>query len=263
MASLLIDAGNTRIKWGILNDQGVIASRGFLLTSEAAVMSEGLQAFLPMIDRALYVSVASDLVNRHIESMLEEHLRDAWHRFVPAAEVAGVANDYADPSQLGADRLVAAIGAWARIGKACLVVNCGTATTVDIVVPNHLQKKEPNATFRHDTAAARFSGGIILPGLSLMKSSLYRNTARLPEASGKFADIPDNTLDAIETGCLLAQVGAIEAMARQFNTAVPVVLSGGAASLIAGLLRSRGFTVIEAPELVLEGLSVAILQRFS
>jgi type III pantothenate kinase len=96
-----------------------------------------------------------------------------------------------------------------------------------------------------------------------MKSALRRNTARLPEAAGRVVAVPDNTDDAIETGCLLAQVGAVEAMWRQFSEPVPVLLAGGAADHLRNALQARGIVVIDAPELVLEGLAVAILHRFS
>ena len=228
------------------------------------------------VDRAIYVSVAGDAVNHHLAQTLSKLVGDAWQRFVSVPAVCGLRNDYANPGQLGADRLAAALGAWQRGQSDCLVVNCGTATTIDVVrrgddmltrlplSPSQaarpdLQKKLGNATLE---AQAHFVGGVILPGLSLMKSSLFRNTARLPDAAGKVVPIPDNTDDAIETGCLLAQLGAIEAMRRNLPAKAPLVLSGGAAKNLQPYLLDCGFTVVDAPELVLEGLAVAILHRF-
>lgn len=293
MSDLLIDAGNTRIKWGLSEASGRIVARGALPTAEAAMLGNTLRQTGAVIERAIFVSVASDEVNQTLAQTVGELAGDRWSRFASTPQVADLRNDYAQPAQLGADRLAAALGAWRRVQKDCLVVNCGTATTIDRVerlatgpasgalqsfhghaqqTPDggslrsphggslRSQKKSANATAG---PSARFAGGVILPGLSLMKSALRRNTARLPEAAGRVVAVPDNTDDAIETGCLLAQVGAVEAMWRQFADPVPVLLAGGAAGQLCNALQARGMSVTEAPELVLEGLAVAILQRFS
>ena len=118
-----------------------------------------------------------------------------WFASVP--QLAGVRNGYRNPAQLGCDRFAAAIGAHAlEPGKALVVATCGTATTIDAL-----------------SADGDFLGGMILPGLGLMASSLARNTAQLPQiaASGAVpAGFADNTDDAILSGCLSAQAGAIE-----------------------------------------------------
>jgi type III pantothenate kinase len=282
MSELLIDAGNTRIKWGLSDGAGRIAQRGALPTTEAAALESAVRQTGAVIERAIFVSVASDEVNQVLAQAVKALAGDRGSRFRSTRQLADLRNDYADPAQLGADRLAAALGAWHRVQRNCLVVNCGTATTIDVVetlsaVPAsgalspsefppslhgdslRLQNNSTNAA----GPQARFVGGVILPGLSLMKSALRRNTARLPEAAGRVAAVPDNTDDAIETGCLLAQVGAVEAMWRQFSSPPPVLLAGGAAGQLRAALQARGMSVTEAPDLVLEGLAVAILHRFS
>lgn len=279
MPDLLIDAGNTRIKWGLSDASGRIVGRGALPTSEAAALENTLRQTGAAIARAIFVSVADDAVNQTLAKSLSRLAGEHWSRFVSAPQVAELRNDYAQPAQLGADRLAAALGAWRRVQRDCLVVNCGTATTIDLVerlapasaaLPSQGEGQQlpdgDSLRSQNNSAAAppaRFAGGVILPGLSLMKSALRRNTARLPEAAGRVVAVPDNTDDAIETGCLLAQVGAVEAMWRQFPGPLPVLLAGGAAGHLRSALQTRGMSVIEAPELVLEGLAVAILQRFS
>src|SRR5437899_12704171 len=98
----------------------------------------------------------------------------------------------------------------------CFVVTAGTATTVDVL--------------RGDGS---FVGGVILPGLELMKRSLARNTAGLSLARGRFSAEPRNTADAIETGCLLAQAGAIERAFATMEHGAACVLAGGAGRLVA------------------------------
>ena len=271
MADLLIDAGNTRIKWALSDRQGGFVERGALPTCEAKSLLDVLPVCRLAVDCAIYVSVVDEPVNQAIEEVLSTRVGQRWARFVSTEQAAGMRNDYAVPAQLGPDRLAAALGAWQRVAGDCLVVSCGTATTIDRVerlpgpcpVPvndeSGLQKKSGNATF---APLARFAGGVILPGLALMKSALCQNTARLPDAAGRFVAVPDNTDDAIETGCLLAQVGAIGAMWRGFSFPVPVVLAGGAGGQLLAHLASQKMPVIDAPELVLEGLAVAILRRF-
>src|SRR5258708_39952458 len=127
----------------------------------------------------------------------------------------GVTNGYGKPAQLGADRWAALIGAWSILRGPCLVVTAGTATTMDVL--------------RGD---GRFVGGVIFPGLELMKRSLARNTAGLPLARGRFSAEPRNTADAIETGCLLAQAGAIERAFAAMEQGAASVLPGGAAPRI-------------------------------
>jgi type III pantothenate kinase len=114
------------------------------------------------------------------------------------------------------------------------VVTAGTATTVDVL--------------RGD---GRFVGGVILPGLELMKRSLARDTAGLPLAKGRFAGEPRNTADAIETGCLLAQAGAIERAFATMEPGAACVLAGGSARRIA---RHLSIPVRLVDNLVLEGL---------
>jgi len=286
MIGLLIDAGNTRLKWALVDLARMnFLQSGHLPTAEAASVERLAGEWQTGLARqpalAMFVSVADEAVNTALFSTLELLCPKRWVRFVAAAQVAGVANAYANPTQLGADRLAAAIGAWQRTHRAALVVNCGTATTIDLVAPlgeagalANLQKKSFNAAWANrmaqftelrrpeNAAEACFAGGVILPGVALMKSALFRNTARLPDAAGQWVAIPDNTDDAIATGCLEAQSGAVRGMRERLPAGAPVVLSGGAASLLRPLLAGSDIDLIEAPELVLEGLAVAILRRF-
>jgi len=155
-----------------------------------------------------------------------------------------VQNEYRDPGQLGADRWHALIGARARVGRGVLaVINAGTATTVDGL-----------------SAEGRFMGGTIAPGLELMRSSLAAGTARLPLAKGQYVALPDNTADAIHTGVLDAQIGYIERRIRRIREKaggnVNLVIAGGnAAAIVAALEGESGFArLVHDPDVVLWGL---------
>jgi type III pantothenate kinase len=122
-----------------------------------------------------------------------------------------VRNRYERPEQLGPDRWAALIAARAlEPGRACLVVNAGTCTTVDML-----------------SAQGEFAGGLILPGIDLMRFVLHEHTGRLPLQEGQFVAAPRNTLDAIETGCRHAQAGAVERMYREMAPGSACLLSGG------------------------------------
>jgi type III pantothenate kinase len=170
-----------------------------------------------------------------------------WLRSQPRFEGAvSLLNGYRDPSQLGADRWHAVLGACARLPASSLVVaNAGTATTVDCV--------------RATGGPAQFVGGCIAPGVRLMLESLKRGTAALPLAEGPFAEFPDTTDRAIVTGVLDAQAGLVERVWRRFaaslGAAPRLLLAGGNAEVLAAHLPVELAPVIEH-NLVLHGLAL-------
>ena len=221
---LLIDAGNTRIKWALAAPAG---APGAWLASGAVTHAQldTLQAAWRSlaISAVLLSNVAGTAIGARLRAQLPASLPpQAIATFASLPALAGVTNDYREPSQLGCDRFAAAIGAHALApGQAVIVANCGTATTIDAV-----------------TADGVFLGGMILPGLGLMASSLARNTAQLPQIAGNSplpAGFADNTDDAILSGCLAAQAGAIERAVRMHGASA-CLLSGGAAQRIAPAL---------------------------
>ncbi|MEW6373992.1 MAG: type III pantothenate kinase [Pseudomonadota bacterium] len=218
---LLIDAGNTRVKWALAHPD---AHAGAWSASGAA-LHEGLAALGAEwqdagVTRAVVSNVAGPELRARLAALLGSIEVD-W--FASSAERAGLVNGYREPQRLGCDRFAAAIGARALApGQALVVATCGTATTVDAV-----------------TADGRFAGGMILPGLALMAGALARNTAQLPQATPGAAPPPlfaDNTNDAIVSGCLSAQAGAIE-RAVAGHAGAACILSGGAAPYIAPALK--------------------------
>lgn len=230
---IAIDAGNTRIKWGV-HDGARWVDQGALPTAEAGQLSV-LAAGWPRAARIVACNVAGESVERRIASALAPGFAPVcWLRSTAVA--CDVRNGYEQPERLGADRWAALIGARGRVAGASLVVCAGTATTVDWL-----------------DAAGTFRGGLILPGVDLMRASLARNTAQLPLAEGNFRAEPRNTMDAIVSGCLQAQIGAVERMfaALAAEPGATCLLTGGAAPQIAPHL-SVPFQLVES--LILEGL---------
>jgi len=245
---LLIDAGNTSVKWVLAEPD---APLGSWQQAGACARDDVVQLAHDWRGLPVAAALVSNVAGAEFAALLAAQARQAFGAGLPLsfftsrAACAGVVNGYRDPGQLGCDRFAAAIGARALFPQQpLLVVHCGTATTVDAL-----------------TADGRFLGGMILPGLGLMTGALAANTAQLPQtppqavALDRFAD---NTVDAIASGCIAAQAGAIERAlalhARGHGGAVRCVLAGGAAAWIAPHLQQPCERV---DNLVLIGLQVA------
>ncbi|AIY43947.1 Pantothenate kinase type III [Collimonas arenae] len=252
MAMLLVDVGNTRIKWALAPLPETRQPAGNWLESGSAGLSE-LSALSERwrklaVSRILLSNVAGEHTQERLQTMLEivfgAGLRPQW--FASPSQLAGLRNGYRNPAQLGCDRFAAALGAQRLFPlQTLLVATCGTATTIDAV-----------------SADGLFSGGMILPGLGLMATSLARSTAKLPHITDHVqvgALFADNTDDAIISGCINAQVGAIERafamLGRQAgDTRLRCIVAGGSASLIAPYLSIQHETI---DNLVLIGLQTA------
>lgn len=165
-------------------------------------------------------------------------------------EVAGVdfpipvRADVDEPKRVGVDRLLAALAARETAGAPCVVVDAGTAITVDAVGPD-----------------GAFLGGAILPGPAIAAQALADGTAQLPHVALPEAApqaIGRSTEAAIAAGCVRGTAGAIEALAaavrERLGAGAPLVLTGGHAARLMPLLSSNPHHV---PELVLEGLVLA------
>ena len=235
MRILAIDAGNTRIKWGV-HAGGSWQVQGWVETPRVTRLA-GAWAKLQAPDRVIAANVAGARVARALAAAARRFQRRI--RFVrSAAAQCGVKSSYENPQQLGADRWAALIGARHFHRGPCVVVNAGTTVTVDAL-----------------TADGVFLGGMIVAGAGLMRVALARGTAGLRPRAGRFTYFPARTADAIESGAVNALAGAVERMLRfmqQTGQEAPLtVISGGAARLIAPQLNGA---VEVVDNLVLEGL---------
>ncbi len=227
---LCLDAGNTRLKFG-LREGAEWHAQGALEYASFNVLEKRLPAAPTHI---VACNVAGEPARQRIEALAASlKVRLDWLQ--SSAVACGVSNGYDMPQQLGADRWAALIGTRSLQPGACLVVLAGTATTIDSLDDQ-----------------GRFRGGLILPGLALMRSALARNTADLPQARGHFRALATNTDDAIVSGALHATLGAIERVRASLGSDVPCLLSGGAAAELVKHL-ARPYRVID--NLVLEGLA--------
>ena len=241
---LLVDIGNTFLKWGLFRARASGEGRENRLESGHVLLEEisGLAAQFSKF-RAPAQIVISNVAGTRVRSTIIR-LLETWpdapapHWLIPQAEQCGVINRYRNPAQLGSDRWAALIGARTLLGpKPALVVVCGTATTIDFL-----------------TGDGEFNGGVILPGVGLMLRALHQHTAALPDADGEYVENPLQTVDAIASGCQHAQAGAIERVYRLHAPKAPgmvCLISGGAARALSPRL-TIPFELHD--NLVLEGL---------
>jgi type III pantothenate kinase len=231
---LAIDAGNSRVKWG-WHDGRAWSSLATVSLIEFAAANHDINPFATTHENPERI-VISNVAGEGAHQLLINwtSIFDAeplWLR--GEAERCGVTSRYDRPEQLGPDRWAALVAARSLHQGACLVVNAGTATTADLL-----------------SAQGEFLGGLILPGVDLMRFVLHEHS--LPLQEGRFVQTPRNTVDAIESGCRHAQAGAVERMFRFAGKEAQCLVSGGAG---AALMQQLDLPCRYVENLVLEGLA--------
>jgi type III pantothenate kinase len=232
---LAIDAGNTRIKWGVHDGAGWLG-QGVVRRDEVAHLAALLPDF-PEVQQAVIASVTGAEADAALQAILDQRcIKPQWVK--ATAQACGVSNGYAYPEQLGCDRWAALIAAWKLKQAACVVASAGTALTVDAL-----------------SSRGEFLGGLIVPGLAMMKEALSANTAGVSQLDGNLREFPATTGDAVHSGVLKAMTGAVEQMAasleKREGSRPQLLLSGGDAAALQAALAGTGEIV---DNLVLEGL---------
>jgi type III pantothenate kinase len=245
MSALLVDIGNTRIKWARLSRTRLGRQRAATHAGwRAEDFSRVVIGSARGIDRIVVVSVAGTRTDRLLTAAARR--AGVGIEFATSQRrLAGVTTRYVDPWRLGTDRLVAVIGAYQMAkGRAACVIDVGTTLTVDLVDRKGIHR-----------------GGAIVPAPQLMVDSLLRNTSGILKRARGTSVAPTlfarTTRDAIEQGARHAAAAVIDravAEAKELlRTAPLVLLTGGAAQPLRGVIRSRH---IHVPDLVLRGLAV-------
>ena len=237
---LLIDAGNSRIKWALVRADGTQLAAGALSHRGAAQPD---WSTLPAPGSAWLSNVAGESVGARVAALLDAHWPQLPLTTIRAQpQQCGVTNRYTTPHALGSDRWAGMIGAHAAFpGEHLLLATFGTATTLEAL-----------------RADGCFVGGLIAPGWTLMMRSLGEHTAQLPTLDATAArglldadSAPDtarrgpffatDTPRSLSAGCTLAQAGLIERMWRdlqdEWQVPVRLVVSGGAVDEVASALK--------------------------
>jgi type III pantothenate kinase len=229
---LLIDAGNSSLKWALAED-ALWRAQGRCDYGEWPDLRPQLTAGT----HCFIASVAQAAHEQRLAILLEAAgIAPNWLK----AEVAfaDVKNTYLNPQQLGVDRWMGLIAARQRTREPVLVISVGTAMTVDAL-----------------SADGMFLGGLIVPGAALMRQALLQGTAQVVDAAGEWQAFPRNTADAVQSGIVTALCGAIQLqhtrLAAAAGTEPHCLLTGGDAGM---LLPHLGMPAEHVPALVLEGV---------
>lgn len=237
---LLVDLGNSRLKWAQQDSgQWLPGAKWYRDRDIAALLDEAWDG-VPPPATVVMTSVAAETTRR----ALEQWIRDRWavpvHRVQAQRRQLDVMNTYREPAALGADRWAALLGARGFTTHACAVVDCGTAVTLDVL-----------------SAEGVFVGGVIFPGLRLLRQSLGAGTAGIGAMEGDDSScLARTTADGVAAGALFGLAGAIERCLREQERALgetlEIFMTGGDAALLALHLARPA---LEVPDLVLKGLA--------
>jgi type III pantothenate kinase len=244
--ALLFDVGNTRLKWGLL-ENGHIRRTGS--ATHTKIHDSGFASLRTRLPRRVHRVFASNVAGASFATRLSAMIGIHCERdiqFVRCEKKAfGLTNSYKRPRQMGVDRWVAMIGARSEFRGGLCIVDAGTAVTIDAIDKNgnHL-------------------GGQIIPGLALMSNALSLGASDIPVVKraprvpgpgiGVFASHTDG---AVQSGAVNAICGAIDRAAKVLRSEghrPKIVLTGGDASRI---LKQLGDNVLHRPNLVLQGLA--------
>ncbi len=240
--NLLVDIGNSRLKWGM--EEGGLIQTGAAIDYRQVNIRDELRHVWQILADPGKLAIAS-VAAAQIVAEVADLARSLW----PAVEIIipqststafGVSNAYQHPEKLGIDRWLALIAAHRYYPGHSCIVDCGTAITVDVI-----------------DASGRHLGGLISPGLLSMKKALAADTVALNFGPQQhLSELADNTASAIASGTLLAAVGLIEAVLCRQDKPRQLILSGGDAAVVARKLKEP--CIVDA-ELVLKGLSMYCL----
>jgi len=250
---LTIDIGNTNIVLGVFKGDCLIAdwrvaTLDHLTRDDVATF---LEAFFHL--RRLQFSDIEAVIISSVVPPLNEAFQEACRAYLKVEPLmvepgirTGMAIEYEDPREVGADRIVNAVAAFERVGGPVIIVDFGTATTVDVV-----------------SAEGHYLGGAIAPGIVISMDALFQHASRLPRVDlvKPPSAIGRNTVNSMQAGIIFGYVGLVKELIRrcqeelhELNPKSPpaqVVATGGLARLLGDEISE--ITLVE-PLLTLQGL---------
>ncbi|MEH6544480.1 MAG: type III pantothenate kinase [Porticoccaceae bacterium] len=286
-----IDIGNTRLKWRLLG-RDTVAGRGYWghdLTGLSEVIAQS-----GLVTRVRVANVAGIAMKEELQRWAEACFGVTAEFATVQDGCAGVSCAYQQPGALGVDRWLAVLAAWRQLGETCVVVDAGTALTVDVLAADGMEAGlnevdniggeaigrkaisgdaidreaiDRKAQAQAAQPGANHLGGYIVPGLKMMSAALYARTDGIQPEPAVLADLEPGTDTgaAVQRGCVAMAVALIERARAQTNSKteaglrvegrVPVVLTGGDAD---SLVQFIAEPVISVSDLVLDGLAIAL-----
>lgn len=240
---LLVDIGNTAVKWALYGpadraEGGRIIHRGH----DIATVFSTAWGDLPGPERIVVANVAGDAVAASLADWTASH----WSlqpEFISTEKAAGgVRNAYETATDLGVDRWAALVGAHHHVDGPVCVIDCGTAITIDLL-----------------SAEGQHLGGLIFPGVAMLKQVLLEDTANVLSLQGEGSPelLAQSTGAGVHSGAVHMAVAAIDRIVNNYvashGDALELVITGGDAAEMLTLLARRAR---HEPELVLKGLAI-------
>jgi len=240
---LLLDVGNTSVKWGVCNTGAIEKSDCFMHRGkDVRALADQSWSELRTPSAVYIANVGGEQLQQQLSGWIGARW-DITPVFLTATAAAcGVSNAYKIPAKLGVDRWAALVAAHHDTPGASCIIDCGTAITLDLL----------DATGRH-------RGGMILPGTGMLQQLLLQNTAINSEARSLQAAslFSAATEDAVNSGSLYMAAATIDRvvadMAAELDTRLQLLITGGDAGRIQTLLTC---SARHDPELVLKGLAI-------
>ncbi|MCF7969176.1 MAG: type III pantothenate kinase [Methylococcaceae bacterium] len=216
-AQLLVDVGNSRIKWVLATDSTWTPGSPFPThDTPLAAALDGHWSTLQRPEAVVVSNVAGPGVAENIDSWVGRHWGIPVHYARSEARHGPVINGYSNPEQLGVDRWLGLLGLQAGYALPACLVDCGTAITLDLL-----------------DGQARHRGGLIAPGLMTMHRALQSDAhglGGLELRAGAF-ELGHDTAGCIQAGCLMACAGLIEktlvTLNKDLDAPIQLVLTGG------------------------------------
>ena len=237
--NLVVDIGNTRVKWSVVDDGPWRAGRAEFRQQHMVSLLDAFWGELPAPEKVVVSNVAGEVV----EDEVRQWLLDKWNltplMFRASARYNTIVNKYTHPEQLGCDRWAAVIGGRSLADGNLCVIDCGTAVTIDVL-----------------RADDEYIGGAILPGLGLSRNSLLAGTSDIAEIDLEFSGhLGRTTGEAVAAGTFYSIVGGIDRILNEVKDSCgePRIFVTGGDAL--NLLPSFHHAMEHQPDLVLMGLA--------
>lgn len=225
---LACDIGNTNIVFGVFNRNKLIVQ--FRVSTKINRTSDEYGVILMTLLKE--VNISKDEINKVIVASvvppLNIHLKNCFRKyfktkamFINLSFNLGIENKYEHPHQVGLDRLVNSVAGYEKYKKALIIVDFGTATTLDVVSNN-----------------AEYLGGIIIPGIKISKEALADNASKLPKVNIQTPKkvVGKNTTNSIQSGLTYGYASMIDGLvikiSKEYNHEFKVIATGGLSSII-------------------------------
>ena len=236
MSVLLVDVGNSRLKWQLRNEGNTRSEHQCLLADVTSA---------PWPEEVAQVLVASVREHKELHQFLQiiYGQRLIWLAHPPQGDQR-IQHCYPDPARLGVDRWLAMLGARAEQAGPVLVVDAGTALTIDLL-----------------SADDAHVGGYIVPGLATSRETLFSRTDKVrpfaDEADSGALQPGQNTLNCVAAGTLRQQVALVQSVADEYPD-YQLMVTGGDSELLAGFVNGR-----HCPDLVFNGMNLICAGLFT